>query len=76
MKRVNVFVVLVLVVGLGWVYGFTGNLAKHQVLCVAFMAADLKTLDPHFASGTQDRWPVDMIFNALIRCNPGIYRGF
>jgi peptide/nickel transport system substrate-binding protein len=34
-------------------------------------AADLSTLDPHFASGTQDRTAVDMIFNALVRFAPG-----
>src|SRR5215218_612364 len=34
-------------------------------------AADLSTLDPHFASGTQDRTVVDMIFNGLVRFKPG-----
>lgn len=34
-------------------------------------SADLSTLDPHFASGTQDRTVVDMIFNALVRFSPG-----
>lgn len=34
-------------------------------------AADVGTLDPHFASGTQDRSLVDMVFNALIRFKPG-----
>ncbi len=34
-------------------------------------AADLATLDPHFASGTQDRTVVDMIFNGLVRSQPG-----
>src|SRR5687768_18355577 len=34
-------------------------------------AADLLTLDPHFASGTQDRTVVDMIFNGLLRFQPG-----
>src|SRR4029079_13191100 len=34
-------------------------------------AADLATLDPHFASGTQDRTVVDMIFNGLVRFKPG-----
>jgi peptide/nickel transport system substrate-binding protein len=34
-------------------------------------AADLTTLDPHFASGTQDRTAVDMVFNALVRFQPG-----
>ena len=34
-------------------------------------AADLSSLDPHFASSTQDRSVVDMIFNGLIRYKPG-----
>jgi peptide/nickel transport system substrate-binding protein len=34
-------------------------------------AADLASLDPHFASGTQDRTVVDMIFNGLVRYVPG-----
>jgi peptide/nickel transport system substrate-binding protein len=34
-------------------------------------AADLLTLDPHNASGTQDRTVVDMIFNGLVRYKPG-----
>ncbi|MEA2510635.1 MAG: peptide/nickel transport system substrate-binding protein, partial [Thermomicrobiales bacterium] len=34
-------------------------------------SADLSTLDPHFASGTQDRTVVDMVFNGLVRFKPG-----
>lgn len=34
-------------------------------------AADLATLDPHYASGTQDRTVVDMVFNGLVRYVPG-----
>src|SRR5688500_5500813 len=34
-------------------------------------ATDLQFLDPHFASGTQDRTVVDMIFNGLVRFKPG-----
>src|SRR5690606_233492 len=33
--------------------------------------AYLGTLDLHSASGTQDRTAVDMIFNALVRFEPG-----
>lgn len=39
-------------------------------------AADLGTLDPHFATGTQDRSLVDMLFNARIRYKPGNGSGF
>lgn len=42
-----------------------------QVLRLAINAADIGTLDPHFASGTQDRAIVDMIFNGLVRFTPG-----
>ena len=41
------------------------------VLRFGVNAADLATLDPHFASGTQDRSVVDMVFNALVRYAPG-----
>jgi peptide/nickel transport system substrate-binding protein len=42
-----------------------------QTLRFGVNAADLATLDPHFASGTQDRTVVDMIFNGLVRFKPG-----
>jgi peptide/nickel transport system substrate-binding protein len=41
------------------------------VLRLATNSADIGNLDPHFASGTQDRTIVDMIFNGLIRFKPG-----
>ncbi len=41
------------------------------VLRFGVNAADLATLDPHFASGTQDRTVVDMIFKGLVRYQPG-----
>ena len=34
-------------------------------------AADLHSLDPHFATTTQDRSLVDMVFNGLVRYKPG-----
>ncbi len=34
-------------------------------------AADLGSLDPHFATGTQDRSLVDMVYNGLVRYKPG-----
>lgn len=42
-----------------------------KVLHIAFDAADLTTLDPHFAATTPDRAVVDMIFNGLVRYKPG-----
>lgn len=53
---------LVVLVGLG---------ASAQVLKIAFDAADLRTLDPHYASATMDRAVVDMVFNGLVRYKPG-----
>lgn len=44
---------------------------ERPVLRLGADAGDLNTLDPHFASGTQDRTVVDMIFNGLVRFSPG-----
>lgn len=41
-------------------------------LRIAMNTSDIQTLDPHFASGTQDRATVDMIFNGLVRFAPGV----
>ncbi len=42
-----------------------------NTLRIAMNTSDISTLDPHFASGTQDRATVDMIFNGLVRFVPG-----
>lgn len=47
------------------------QLAKEQVINIAFDAGDLQTLDPHRAATTVDRATVDMIFNGLVRYPPG-----
>lgn len=41
------------------------------ILRLATNTSDLGSLDPHYATGTQDRTVVDMVFNALIRFVPG-----
>ena len=41
------------------------------ILRTAGPADDLKSLDPHYATTTQDRNVVDMIFNGLVRYAPG-----
>lgn len=41
------------------------------ILRVGQSAADVGTVDPDYASGTQDRALVDMVFNALVRFKPG-----
>lgn len=45
--------------------------ASGTVLRFGIAAADLGTLDPHFAAATNDRAVVDMLFNALVRYVPG-----
>jgi peptide/nickel transport system substrate-binding protein len=40
-------------------------------LTIAFDAANLTNVDPHFAAATQDRAVVDMVFNGLVRYAPG-----
>src|SRR5690348_9553930 len=40
-------------------------------LRVGQAASDLGTLDPDYASGTQDRALIDMVFNGLLRYKPG-----
>jgi peptide/nickel transport system substrate-binding protein len=52
------------------------QLRSGGILRIGQNAADLGSLDPHFASGTQDRALVDMIFNGLIRFKPGDARSF
>jgi peptide/nickel transport system substrate-binding protein len=51
--------------------GGTPTPAERQVLNYGVNAADITTLDPHFAAATQDRNIVDMVFNGLIRYKPG-----
>ncbi len=41
------------------------------VVRMAMNTSDIGTMDPHYASGTQDRATVDMIFNGLVRFVPG-----
>jgi peptide/nickel transport system substrate-binding protein len=41
------------------------------ILRIAQNASDVGSLDPHFATTTQDRSLVDMVFNGLVRYKPG-----
>ncbi|HID10558.1 MAG TPA: hypothetical protein EYP17_04570, partial [Candidatus Latescibacteria bacterium] len=66
--------VLVLLIGAALVP--LGQSQEEPVLRIAFDAADLKTLDPHFAAATMDRAVVDMVFNGLVRYKPGDIRIF
>jgi peptide/nickel transport system substrate-binding protein len=53
--------------------GIGGDAAalKPKVLRFGISAADLRALDPHFATSTPDRTVVSMVFNGLIRYKPG-----
>ncbi|MBA2759957.1 MAG: polyamine ABC transporter substrate-binding protein [Chloroflexia bacterium] len=42
-----------------------------ETLVFGINAADIGNLDPHYASATQDRAIVDMVFNGLVRFVPG-----
>jgi peptide/nickel transport system substrate-binding protein len=46
-------------------------MAEPTILRVGQNAADMSSLDPHFATTTEGRALVDMIFNGLIRYKPG-----
>ena len=65
------FVLAVLMVGVLVFDAHSQQLAKEQVVTIAFDAGDLSTLDPHRAATTVDRATVDMIFNGLVRYPPG-----
>lgn len=47
------------------------EMAKEQILSIAFDAGDAKNLDPHRATTTVDRSTMDPIFNGLVRYPPG-----
>ena len=72
MRRLT-FAMLMLVLVVGVTGGLVGQqeLAKEQVLDIAFDAGDLLSLDPHFATTTVDRSTVNLIFNGLVRYPPG-----
>ncbi len=46
-------------------------MAEPAILRIGQNAADLSSLDPHFATTTEARGLVDMIFNGLLRYKPG-----
>jgi peptide/nickel transport system substrate-binding protein len=58
--------------------GVAGQAAAQDapVLRLGTNAADIQSLDPHLASGTQDRTIVDMVFSALVRYKPGTVSEF
>jgi peptide/nickel transport system substrate-binding protein len=44
---------------------------ESQTLRIGFDVTDIKTLDPHLATGSQDRIIAEIIFNGLLRYKPG-----
>jgi peptide/nickel transport system substrate-binding protein len=75
LRSLSVVAVMAMLVA-ATVAAFAGPIAAQEagdrpVLRFGVNAADLATLDPHFASGTQDRTVVDMVFNGLVRYVPG-----
>ncbi|MDQ3549607.1 MAG: ABC transporter substrate-binding protein [Chloroflexota bacterium] len=66
-----IVVALILTTALAGFAGQTSAQADRPTLRLGVNAADLQFLDPHFASGTQDRTVVDMVFNGLVRYVPG-----
>jgi peptide/nickel transport system substrate-binding protein len=60
-----------MVTSIGAMFSTVSAQEERPVLILAQNAGDKATLDPHFASGTQDRTVVDMVFNGLIRFKPG-----
>ncbi|MCC6314413.1 MAG: polyamine ABC transporter substrate-binding protein, partial [Thermomicrobiales bacterium] len=69
-RAVSLLAALVLVSSM--LIGFGASAQEERpTMRFAVNAADLATLDPHSASGTQDRTVVDMVFNGLVRYLPG-----
>ena len=72
-RRRSLFAAVVALLLLAPVLGLSRPAAAQDrpVLRFGVNAADLSSLDPHLASGTQDRTVVDMVFNGLVRFKPG-----
>jgi peptide/nickel transport system substrate-binding protein len=64
---------LALALLLAWPWLLVVPVSAHAagVLRIGQNASDVGSLDPHFATTTQDRSLVDMVFNGLVRYKPG-----
>jgi len=62
---------LMVLTSLGAMFSPVSAQEDRPVLVLAQNAGDITSLDPHYASATQDRSIVDMVFNGLIRYTPG-----
>jgi len=68
---------MLVVTSVGGFLGATGAGAQDRpVLRFGSSEADIQSLDPHVATGTQDRTIVDMVFNGLVRFVPGTVTEF
>lgn len=63
--------VLALILALAAAAAAPGVADAAGVLRIGQNASDLASLDPHYATTTQDRSLVDMVFNGLVRYKPG-----
>lgn len=70
--------VLLVITSLGGILSTSGASAQDErpVLRFGSSEADIQSLDPHVATGTQDRTIVDMVFNGLVRYVPGTVTDF
>lgn len=64
---------MLVLTSIGGFLGSGGAAAQDErpVLQFGSSEADIQSLDPHIATGTQDRTIVDMVFNGLVRYTPG-----
>lgn len=62
---------LVVILTAAWSVVVPAPARSAGILRIAQNASDVGSLDPHFATTTQDRSLVDMVFNGLIRYKPG-----
>jgi len=67
----KVSLVLILLIAILPVPVVRSQQSEDQVLRIGFDVSDVKTLDPHRATGSQDRELVEIIFNGLLRFQPG-----
>lgn len=70
-KKSNALVVILLLVFVLPSLVSASDLDASQVLRIGTVEGDVSTLNPHLATGGQDRMVVDMIYNGLIRYRPG-----
>ena len=54
-----------------FVFVVSDRSSADQMLRFGLHVSEMGTLDPHFAAGSQDRVAADMIFNGLLRYQPG-----